>query len=63
MLSCICYSRYFKDTDFLYDTIETYFQDAQEANKSELVKTWQTIKNNRKRHMHIQEALEQEIHG
>jgi hypothetical protein len=26
-----------KDADFLYDTIETYIQDAQKANKSELV--------------------------
>jgi hypothetical protein len=31
-----------KDADFLYDTIETYIKDAQEANKTELVKIWQT---------------------
>ena len=53
-----------KDADFLYDTIETYIKDAQNANKAKLVEIWQTIKNDRKRHMHIlKEALEEEIHG
>jgi len=53
-----------KDADFLYDTIETYIQDAQNANKTKLVEIWQTIKNDRKRHMHmLKEALEEEIHG
>jgi len=53
-----------KDADFLYDTIEIYIQDAQKANKSELVQIWQIIKNDRKRHMHmLKEALEKEIHG
>ena len=53
-----------KDADFLYDTIETYIKDAQRANKSQLVEICQTIKNDRKRHMHLlKEALEREIHG
>jgi rubrerythrin len=53
-----------KDADFLYDTIETYIKDAQRANNSQLVGIWQTIKNDRKRHMHLlKEALEREIHG
>ena len=53
-----------KDADFLYDTIENYIKDAKTANKSELVKIWQTIKEDRKRHMHLlKEALEKEIHG
>jgi hypothetical protein len=53
-----------KDADFLYDTIETYIKDAQQANKSQLVEMWQTIKNDRIRHMHLlKEALEKEIHG
>jgi hypothetical protein len=53
-----------KDADFLYDTIETYIQDAQKANKSELVGIWQRIKKDRKEHMHmLKEALEKEIHG
>lgn len=53
-----------KDADFLYNTIETYIKDAQKANKSQLVGIWQTIKNDRKRHMHMfKDALEREIHG
>jgi hypothetical protein len=53
-----------KDADFLYDTIETYIKDAEKANKTELLEIWQTIKIDRKRHMHVlKEALEKEIHG
>jgi hypothetical protein len=53
-----------KDADFLYDTIEKYIKDSKTANKPELVKIWQTIKEDRKRHMHLlKEALEKEIHG
>ena len=53
-----------KDADFIYDTIETYIQDAQKANKAKVVEMWQTIKQDRKRHMHmLKEALEEEIHG
>jgi hypothetical protein len=53
-----------KDADFLYDTIEKYIKDSETANKPELVKIWQTIKEDRKRHMHLlKEALEKEIHG
>jgi rubrerythrin len=53
-----------KDADFQHDTIETYIKDAQNANKSDLVEIWQTIKKERKRHMHmLKEALEKEIHG
>jgi len=53
-----------KDADFLYDTIETYIKDAQRANNSQLVEIWQTIKNDRKKHMHmLKEVLEKEIHG
>jgi hypothetical protein len=53
-----------KDADFLYDTIEKYIKDAETANKPELVKIWQTIKEDRKIHMHLlKEALEKEIHG
>jgi hypothetical protein len=53
-----------KDADFLYDTIDTYIRDAEKVDKSELVEVWKTIKNDRKRHMHmLKEALEKEIHG
>jgi len=53
-----------KDANFLYDTIETYIKDAEKANKTELLEIWQTIKIDRKRHMHLlKEALEKEIHS
>ena len=39
-------------------------EDAQSANKTELVETWQTIKKDRLRHLHmLKEALEKEIHA
>jgi hypothetical protein len=53
-----------KDADFLYDTIDSYIKDARNANKSDLVDMWQTIKKDRERHVHLlKEALEKEIHG
>jgi rubrerythrin len=48
-----------KDAGFLYETIDTYIKDAQKANKSDLVETWQTIKKDRPKHLHmLKEALE-----
>jgi hypothetical protein len=53
-----------KDAGFLYDTINAYIKDAQAANNSQLVQTWETIKKDRLRHLHIlKEALEKELHG
>ena len=53
-----------KDADFLYDTIESYINDANNAGKSELVEMWKMIKNDRQKHVHmLKEALEKEIHG
>ena len=53
-----------KDAGFLYETIDTYIKDAQNANKSDLVETWQTIKKDRLKHLHmLKQALEKEIHG
>ena len=53
-----------KDADFLYDTIDSYIKDAQNANKSYLVDTWQTIKNDRLNHVNmLKDALEKEIHA
>lgn len=52
-----------KDAGFLYETINTYIKDAQSANKTDLVETWQTIKKDRLRHLHmLKDALEKEIH-
>jgi hypothetical protein len=53
-----------KDAEFLYDTIDNYIQDAKDANKSELVNTWNKIKTDRLNHINmLKEALEKEIHG
>jgi len=53
-----------KDAEFLYDTIDNYIQDARNANKSELVNTWNKIKNDRLAHVNmLKDALEKEIHG
>ena len=53
-----------KDAEFLYDTIDNYIEDAKNANKSELVKTWNKIKSDRLGHVNLlKEALEKEIHG
>jgi hypothetical protein len=53
-----------KDAGFLYETIDTYIKDAQNANKPELTEIRQTIKKERLKHLHLlKEALEKEIHG
>ena len=53
-----------EDAEFLYDTIDKYIQDAQNANKQELVNTWNKIKNDRLSHINmLKDALEREIHG
>ena len=53
-----------KDAEFLYDTIDTYIQDAQKANKQELVNIWNMIKTDRLRHVNLlKDALEKEIHS
>ena len=53
-----------KDAEFLYDTIDTYIKDAQNANKQELVNTWNKVKNDRLNHLNmLKDALEKEIHG
>lgn len=51
------------DADFLYDTVDSYIRDARNGNRSDLVKLWQTIKEDRQRHANmLREALEKEIH-
>jgi hypothetical protein len=50
-----------RDADFLYDTISTYIKDAQNANRSDLVEMWNTIKQDRQRHLQmLRQALEKE---
>jgi hypothetical protein len=53
-----------EDAEFLYDAIDTYIKDAQNANKSNLVDTWNKIKTDRQNHINmLKDALEQEIHA
>lgn len=53
-----------KDAEFLYDTIDTYIEDAKKANKQDLVDTWNKIKTDRIAHVNmLKDALEKEIHG
>ena len=53
-----------KDAEFLYDTIDTYIEDAENANKKELANTWRKIKSDRLNHVNmLKDALEKEIHG
>jgi rubrerythrin len=50
-----------KEAQFLYSTIDTYKSDAERANRSDLVNMWNTIKQDRQRHMQmLREALEKE---
>ena len=51
------------DADFMYDTVDSYIQDAQSSNRPDLVELWQTIKQDRQNHANmLREALEKEIH-
>ena len=53
-----------KDADFLYDTIDNYIEDADRANKKELIDTWRKIKSDRLNHINmLKDALEKEIHS
>jgi rubrerythrin len=50
-----------KDAEFLYDTVDTYINDAQKANRNDLVEMWNTIKNDRQRHLQmLRQELEKE---
>jgi hypothetical protein len=53
-----------KDAEFLYDTIDSYIQDAQNANKQYLVDIWNKIKADRLNHVNLlKDALDKEIHA
>ena len=48
-----------KDADFLYDHIDKYIRDAENANESELVELWKTIRTDRQKHVDmLKDALE-----
>jgi hypothetical protein len=53
-----------QDAEFLYDTIDTYIEDAEKANKKQLTDTWRKIKSDKLSHVNLlKDALENEIHG
>ena len=53
-----------RDAEFLYDTIDTYIKDAENANKRYLVEIWQKMKDDKLNHLGmLKDALEKEIHG
>ncbi|HEX7258944.1 MAG TPA: hypothetical protein VF242_12880 [Nitrososphaeraceae archaeon] len=48
-----------KDAEFLYDTVDKYIRDAENANTPELVELWKTIRNERQKHVDmLKDALE-----
>ena len=42
-----------KEAQFLYSTIDTYINDAQKANRTNIVNMWNMIKQDRQRHMQM----------
>jgi hypothetical protein len=51
-----------KDADFLYDDIDKYIRDAENANEFELVELWKTIRNDRQKHIDmLKDALEKKF--
>jgi len=51
-----------QEAKFLYSTVDTYIDDAQKDNRSELVEAWNTIKNDNLKHIQIlREMLAQEV--
>ena len=50
-----------KEAQFLYSTIDIYINDAQKANRTDIVNMWNTIKQDRQRHMQmLRETLDKE---
>jgi hypothetical protein len=50
-----------KDADFLYSTVGKYIEDAEKDGRSDLVETWNTIKQDKERHVQmLREALASE---
>jgi hypothetical protein len=50
-----------KEAQFLYSTVDNYTSDAEKENKSDLVDMWNTIKQDRIRHLQmLREALAKE---
>lgn len=51
-----------KKADFLYSSVEKYIRDAEKDNKPELVKLWNTIKEDEQNHLKmLREELIKEV--
>ena len=42
-----------KDADFLYSTVDKYIDDATKENRSDLVNLWNTIKQDKEKHVQL----------
>lgn len=50
-----------KDADFLYSTVGQYVKDAEQDNRPDLVNTWNTIRQDKERHVQmLRDALTNE---
>jgi hypothetical protein len=50
-----------KEANFLYSTVDTYIEDAQKDNRSDLVNVWNTMKKDNERHIEmLRQALSKE---
>jgi hypothetical protein len=51
-----------QEADFLHSTVDQYIEDAQNDNKTELVKIWNDIKQDKQRHLDmLKRCLEKEV--
>lgn len=46
-----------KEADFLYSAVEKYIRDSEKDNKPELVKLWNTIKEDEQNHLRCLETI------
>lgn len=50
------------EANFLHTTVDTYINDAKKENNSELVEVWNTIKQDKEKHLQmLKECLEAEV--
>ena len=50
------------EANFLHSTVETYINDAKNENNSKLVEVWNTIKQDKEKHLQmLKECLETEV--
>jgi hypothetical protein len=51
-----------READFLHSTVDRYIEDARTENKNELLEIWNTIKQDKKKHMDLLKGcLEKEV--